>query len=302
MLKHLFTWILFICIMPCAYAAGQAKQDKIYLKSGAILEGKVIGQEAGKTVTFETLDGKTHIVDVGDIKRTVRHAADRVTIKPEKIDLKSGEVLEGVITGQEAGKTVTMETLGGETRVIDIADIDRVARHVEKNYKGMGPKRGYHAFAEFSTVVDPGAYGAGTEPRIVLRTTHGYQLNHWLFAGAGLGLQYYYTGYKWSSDPFVIVPLYADLRFTPLNHKFTPVVDFKGGYAVGKYHGYYIHPSAGCRLAINNNVGVTISVGYIFQSIDNDKIQYRGLMVDPKRHDWLKTKLDGLSISIGVDF
>lgn len=120
------------------------------------------------------------------------------------------------------------------------------------------PKTGYKGFLDFGYGLGLGDTGAD---RIQLTTSHGYQINPYIYAGVGVGCSYFTNGELFN------VPIFANGRFTlPLsNSKVCPFFDYKIGYSAADVSGFYMAPSAGIRVAMGEKCGFNISIGYEMQ-------------------------------------
>ena len=118
-----------------------------------------------------------------------------------------------------------------------------------------GLQSGYHAFLEAGYGVGTGDFGADC---IELTTSHGYQINPYVFVGAGAGVKYYHGPDAWS------VPIFANARGTLLDGPISPFLDIKIGYSAADVSGFYFSPSVGYRFN-----KFTISAGYELQSVSS---------------------------------
>lgn len=92
-------------------------------------------------------------------------------------------------------------------------------------------KRGYRGFAEVggSFHIDQPEYYYGFD----ITTTHGYQINRWLFLGAGIGLQSYkIQDYDDNSKTQLTLPLYADIRTYFTRTALKPFAEMQIGYRI----------------------------------------------------------------------
>lgn len=150
------------------------------------------------------------------------------------------------------------------------------------------PKTGYKGFFDFGYVFDLSDYEAG---RLELTTTHGYQFNPYIFAGAGIGYNYYTEGEAHA------VPIFANIRVTPLNSSITPYIDAKLGYSVADIDGLYFSPSIGCRFGLNERIGINIGLGY---SLQQAEVWYYDFYYEDIYTE--KKVISGLNLKIGIDF
>ena len=74
-------------------------------------------------------------------------------------------------------------------------------------------------------------------------TIHGYQFSKVFFLGGGVGITE-------CTETNVMVPIFADLRFNLLDKRISPVIDVRGGYAVGDHNGGYVSLNIGARFGL----------------------------------------------------
>lgn len=114
------------------------------------------------------------------------------------------------------------------------------------------PSRGYSGMIELDLNVGISDYAS----RFGFTTIHGYQINPYLFAGAGFSLKY------WFDYETVSLPIFADVRATvPFGS--SPVAflgDVRLGYSAYDIYGIYFSPSIGIR--IGRNKAATFALGY----------------------------------------
>ena len=159
-------------------------------------------------------------------------------------------------------------------------------------------KRGYKGFIDFGYAQNIGLNGVANEisgydsNKIYWSTSHGYQFNPYVFVGAGVSLDCY-TAKTWCT-----IPIFANVRVTPLVSKITPFIDVKGGYNfVGYMKGVYFAPSIGCRFGLTRKVGLNVGLGYVLQQNYANHYQW-----DPLNKVEDQTFNHGLSFYFGFDF
>lgn len=213
----------------------------------------------------------------------------------EVVYLKNGSVVRGVIIEQIPGKSLKVQTADGSIFAYDMADVEKMTK--EKNiyapkYESKQDvnsiKSGYKGFVDFGYIFDLSNYDA---EKLEFMTSHGYQINPYLYFGVGLGL-HYYTEYK-----NLNVPVFANFRANMIQGKISPFLDAKVGYSFGDVDGFYFNPSLGCRIAIGNNAGINLSLGYVLQCAD---IFYYNL--DYGLYGVKTEAVSGISLKFGVDF
>lgn len=227
--------------------------------------------------------------------------------KPDKVYLKSGEIVTGFIETQTPGESVTYRTADGELRVIDISEIKRADRQRDKGYSKFGLHAGYKGYYSFAFYANEFTYIHRHHPQppanhIEFSTTQGYQFTHWLYAGAGVAWQCYWAGYSLVDDTFSLFPIFGELKITPVNHRFTPIIGVRAGGFVGCMKGFLINPEIGCRVGFDEKVGLNITLGYSFQRINTQPLMPKQWAESMSPIRLQAPALDGLSVKISVDY
>ncbi|MDE6267822.1 MAG: hypothetical protein K2M04_01940 [Muribaculaceae bacterium] len=161
---------------------------------------------------------------------------------------------------------------------------------VATNFSSNAVEPGYRGFVDYGYMIGTGDFDGSSLNEI--STTHGYQILPQLFVGAGVGVHLYKFNDA-GSDLHYNLPIYADVRWDILDEtKFTPFIDFKGGYSVaGEFTGMYINPSIGCRMALGDKLGLNLGVGYTYMKTGYEFIY---------NHEDLN--MTGINIRLGLDF
>lgn len=115
------------------------------------------------------------------------------------------------------------------------------------------PSKGYSGMLEFNV-------GGGSAFAVGLTNVHGYQINPYIFAGAGFGVNFNIT----NSYDSVCLPLFADVRAT-VPFGTSPVAffgDVRVGYTVISSYSsdVYFSPTIGIR--VGRNKAATFGLGY----------------------------------------
>lgn len=136
----------------------------------------------------------------------------------------------------------------------------------------LQPQRGYRGFIDSDNFlgINPGFLtGDGGESTIYtgFTTSHGYQFNNWLYAGAGAGFVYNLSWNKYSyhhDDGRWVIPVFTEVRMDASWGRFTPYFSAQLGANAGDHGGIYFSPMVGYRFnwgrksAINFGLGATI--------------------------------------------
>lgn len=188
----------------------------------------------------------------------------------ETVYLKNGSIISGIIIEEVPGQSLKIRTNDGNIFVCELSGVSKITRDFasRKNNSlitSSDPLPGYKGFVDLGYSVGTGNYRVN---RLEFTTSHGYQFSPYFYMGAGAGVSYYHE------PEFVSFPLFANPRLTiPTDQGFLPFVDLKIGYTVGEdIKGFYLSPSLGTRIALNNklNNALNISVGYTLQSVKFD--------------------------------
>ncbi len=174
-------------------------------------------------------------------------------------------------------------------------------------------QKGYHGFADVGYCI----CNSQLKPSVVeVTTSHGYQFNPYLFLGAGVG--FIFNGEaKWGEvgghpynkrDSKVDIPIFFNARANFMKTKFCPFVDGKVGAHVNNGNGIYVTATLGCRYAINENMGISLSVGYEVRKATVDQLvmipggKYNGYKSTFYYKDRKNEPLEGVIIKAGFDF
>ena len=207
----------------------------------------------------------------------------------EVVYLKNGSVVRGVVIEQVPGGALKIQTADGSIFAYQMSEVTKITKeNTKSNFKNgnslslnnnSGNETGYNGFFDLGYTIGTGDYGVD---RIELSTSHGYQFNPHLYAGAGIGVNYY-------TDAEVIgLPIFAHVRGNMLNNSISPYIDFRIGYSPLKdVQGLYMAPSVGCKIHLFN-----VSFGYVMQEV---KYEYY-------RDDSGSENCGGFSLKVGFEF
>ncbi|MDY2829240.1 MAG: hypothetical protein SOU27_08240 [Sodaliphilus sp.] len=226
--------------------------------------------------------------------------------------LKNGSVIRGTLLEAAPEGNIRIETADGNLFVYRTDEVAYIAKE-KKDEKGKkysdnkhfsfddeqygwekAPR--YRGFAGYTFTV-----GTGDEihnyNRITLFTTHGCQINPYLFVGAGMGATY------WDDETWSY-PIYADVRteiHNAFRRNFSPYLEVKTGYSVGDANGFYFSPSVGFHFYFGHtNMGLSVAIGYSMQYADDDFMDYD--YYDNNYWSGGKQNYDGLNFSVSFDF
>ena len=172
------------------------------------------------------------------------------------------------------------------------------------------PERGYRGFVDWSNRYSRHSdqYGGYTQYYTGIATSHGYQFNPWLFAGAGIDVEVdpqfipYLDFLDYTLSLFVEGR--TDLKFGP----FTPFADVRIGYNANSYENgnLYFSPSIGYRINWGRRIGLNVGIGY---TLDRSRYEEHVPGITPDGfHIMIPTGVyhqynqSYLSFRIGIDF
>ncbi len=134
------------------------------------------------------------------------------------------------------------------------------------------PERGYRGFIDWSNTLRSDKVWLGTGRYTTyytgISTTHGAQLNNWLFIGGGIDFEHYSDQDSNLFTPFIEGR--ADLLFG----KFTPFGDIRIGYNLTNTGGIYFSPSIGYRFNWGRKMGINVGVGLSLIGYSLDRYDY----------------------------
>lgn len=130
----------------------------------------------------------------------------------------------------------------------------------------------YRGFADAGYTIGIGDYCFG---RVEINTSHGYQINPFIYIGAGAGI-HFMQSYSTSGSgipldtrkSMVDIPVFANIRCNMMKTKVAPFIDVKAGTYITNSGGLYANISLGCRIATNSRQAVNISFGYTSEKLE----------------------------------
>jgi hypothetical protein len=178
---------------------------------------------------------------------------------------------------------------------------DRASSRYNDDYYDDYVVSGYKGIFDAGYNLSMGA--TGEKGSFEINTSHGYQINEYLFAGAGLGLHIYnardtalknpnsfphyvgtvtsgkiipddaFTYMRAVDSSFMTLPVFLDIRgYLPLqNSNLMPFFMFRFGYTFNLSDsfggmGIYMNPALGLKYQLSPAIGLSFSVGYAYQS------------------------------------
>ena len=248
--------------------------DAIYLLNGRVIRGSIEEFEPDDFVSIRTTTGRIYEYSMDDVRR--------ITRAPVSNNTRS-----------QARNTSTRNSSRNSGN-----NNSRSSSGYNDNYSITGYK------GTFDVGYDMAIGGTGEKSRIEFHTSHGYQINEYLFAGIGAGLHMYSardTTLKYNSSyphyagivgsggritlnsdtvymrgvdsSFMTLPIFIDIRgYYPLqNSPLIPFAMLRAGVSFNLSDsfgamGIYLNPSVGVLYKVTPKIAVNFSVGYSYQS------------------------------------
>lgn len=172
------------------------------------------------------------------------------------------------------------------------------------------PQRGYRGFLEWSSSLrsEKLGYPDINGNLLIYRenmfyngvsTSHGYQINHLFFIGAGLGMERCGSLDNW------VAPIFIEGRIDLKFGKFTPFGDLRVGANVAEGAGVYFSPTIGYRFNWGHKMGINIGAGFSLAGYRAE--HYEGDWIGPDSYEiqYISTKhhvRPYFSFRVGIDF
>ncbi|MDR2913875.1 MAG: hypothetical protein LBV74_03420 [Tannerella sp.] len=243
--------------------------DAVYLMNGRVVRGTIEEFEPDDFVSVRTPAGKIYEYSMDDVKRISRGSASKSGAK------KSSSSSRNSSRYDDSNDRYSNDRSSSKYNDNDYYD----------NYKVSGYKGTFDAGYNFAMG------GTGEKGSFEFNTSHGYQINEYLFVGAGIGLHIYNARDAKMTDPnsypqyvgtisgtapnqviipadsvtymravdssYMTMPIFLDVRgYLPLqNSNFTPFAMFRVGYAFNLSDSF-----GGMGIYMNPAVGVKYQV------------------------------------------
>jgi hypothetical protein len=157
-----------------------------------------------------------------------------------------------------------------------VSSVESVNYPVKRNLRTSG------YYARFSMGFLSGRNESGNQGSLSFHLSNGYQFKNGLALGIGSGMEELGT---------VLVPLYADLRFTPVNSGLSPYLWMKTGYGFAitdeavyymddastdrkREGGFLFNAGAGISLFTWKRTAVNVGLGYRYQKVTLKQDQF----------------------------
>ncbi|MFZ2287314.1 MAG: hypothetical protein WAV93_10045 [Bacteroidales bacterium] len=195
--------------------------------------------------------------------------------------LDNGSRISGTIVGDTAGyldiKVLTPQVIRiGKSQV---SSVEALKYPLKRNLRTSG------YYVRFSTGFLSGKNESGNQSSLSFHLSNGYQFKNGIAVGIGSGME---------EMGVVLVPLYADLRFTPLNSGLSPYIWLKAGHAFAitdqadpylddaspdNYYdgGFLFNSGVGISMFTWRRTAINVGMGYRYQKVTlNENLRWWG--------------------------
>lgn len=173
------------------------------------------------------------------------------------------------------------------------------------------PERGYRGFAELGGRIYNCSYGyfSNTHFSPGISTSHGFQFNSWLFAGAGIDYTLddgkYLGDHNYDPDNYLL-SIFAHGRTDLKLGKLTPFCDVRLGWNASSCGTVYFSPSIGYRFNWGRKVGINLGIGYTLDAFRYQKY-IAGIISDGytaliPTGEYYNQNNSSFTFRVGVDF
>ncbi len=222
----------------------------------------------------------------------------------EVVYLKDGSIISGDIIEMVPNTSLKIKTADGSVFAHKMEDVVKITKEApynavsstqEESPRSYGAAYGwekaprYRGFFGESYIFHTGDID---EDRDYIWTSHGCQINPWVYVGAGAGVNYWFDSESWS------VPVFAHVR-SEIHKLFrknvSPYVDAKLGYSFADVEGVYFAPQVGCHFYFGHSkTGISVGIGYTLQ---NYKVEssYSG------HHNSHNLNAGGVELTVALD-
>ncbi len=195
--------------------------------------------------------------------------------------LKNGQVIRGSIVKPLDENGVKIMNSNSDVLSFSADQVRKVAREkmLHQNQKNVVHAYQPKGFTNITTL----GYGFGVGSYEIMdntvdnelsyfsiHTINGYHLNDLLSLGLGIGVEFHEEVGE-GQDGYELVPLFADIRFTPTRKEMAPFFYADAGYGLGAFEpdvkgGAMFGLGGGLQWSLNRNSALVASFGYRYQA------------------------------------
>lgn len=213
---------------------------------------------------------------------TITHVSFSQNNMEDVVYLKNGSIYRGIIIEEVPNQSIKIQTYDMNVLFFKLEEIEKFTKEYKLNNKKFKnknldsdrlPSQGEIRNQGFSTIFESSfSNGTGTydfnystirnvDWAVGFKTVNGYQFNDYLFAGGGVGVDFY--------SKSTYLPVSLDVRMSLLKDKFTPTINANIGYAFALNGavegGYVVNPTVGFKVDVSEKVAYLFNVGVKFQ-------------------------------------
>jgi hypothetical protein len=207
------------------------------------------------------------------------------------VSLKNGSVIRGNIL-EVTSQTIKIQICGGSIFLFKTEEIEKTWKEFPFRDKGnlMIHTKGYYNLTKIGLL-------PGNPTGASFITVNGYQFNPYFLSGIGVGIEKY---------DFETYPIFGNIQYNFINARFTPFINFQGGYSfvkrndgdIKRYGGVLFGSEVGFKSHFNENFAFYLGFGYRYQVLSTKQTQTWSPNIDIINEITYKR----LSINIGLLF
>jgi hypothetical protein len=258
-------------------------EDVVYLKNGSVIHGMIIEQVPNESIKIKTADRNIFIFKMEEI--------EKITKELESTFIKDNPSVDVQVPLLNASEKKTNKKIKGFTNITEtiLAISFNKTESVNERY---GDGNNYSYYSRFDVM--------NNHPSLGIQTVNGYQFNHWLMIGAGIGIQNYRN--------LPLFPLFLHIRSDIIDRKVSPFISAEIGESFTFIFGEHTWDdkggllgtfSAGVKYSVIPKMALNFSLGIRYQEVklDNPNSHY-----DPDQQDYLIRSMNQLNIRAGIIF
>ena len=179
------------------------------------------------------------------------------------------------------------------------------------------PERGYRGFVDWTNRIYHSSFAGASNTYYCpgISTSHGYQFNPWLFAGAGIDYTLrdggrWYVNDKWKNHCYHLdnyyLSIFGQIRTDLKLGIFTPFADLRLGWNADSNGTVYFSPAVGYRFNWGRKAGINVGIGYTLDAYRYEKLitgtTPEGWTIYVPTGEYCNWTQSSFTFRIGIDF
>lgn len=210
--------------------------------------------------------------------------------------LKNGSIIRGLIVEQVPNQSMKIKTSDGSIFNFQMNEIEKITKEESTRSRSTSIFSSRNEVEDYSGkfrgIVDLGYIAGGIKgPEFCFSL--GYQINNYLFAGAGAGVEY-------ATDlETAVIPVFVDIRSNLMTGSVLPFIALRTGYSfMPEYSGgFYCHPFAGVKFMTGGRKAISLAIGWSTTKYKHEFGYDYGYKTAS-----IKYKINAFTLKIGYEF